>query len=117
MRRLASVGVVGLLAAGVLACGGEQKVDLKKAQKLVESNLTGTGGTEDVRCPENVTYKKGRTFEGGVSVTSIPTPTPFDASGAPSGAPPTPTIKNYAVTVHMIGNGKLQVGPGDLHEG
>jgi hypothetical protein len=108
MRRLASVGVVGLLAAGVLACG-EQKVDSKKAQKLVESNLTGTGGTEDVRCPKNVTYKKGRTFECGVSVTSFPT-------GA-SGALPTPTIKDYTVTVHMIGNGKLEVSSGDLHGG
>ena len=101
-RTLASAGVAGLLAAGVVACG-EQKVDHKKAEDLI-SNLLNV--PSDVSCPDNVTYKKGGTFDCDASITKVRTPTP----GNPSGV----SRKDYIVTVHMIGDGKLKVGRGDI---
>jgi hypothetical protein len=100
-RTLASAGVAGLLAAGVVACG-EQKVDHKKAEDLV-SNLLNV--PSDVSCPDNVTYKKGGTFDCDATITKVRPPT----SGS-TGV----SIKDYTVTVHMIGDGKLKVGRGDI---
>ncbi|HVS28810.1 MAG TPA: hypothetical protein VHE14_04610 [Solirubrobacteraceae bacterium] len=106
-RAVRVVAVAGALAWGAAGCGS-QTVDASTAEKLIDSAFSGLTA---LKCPKNVVYKKGKTF----------TCNAFQVSLNPNvgpGAVPTPgsnptALKSVTVTVHMIGGGKIKVGPGD----
>jgi hypothetical protein len=85
------VFVPAALAVAVPLAGCTRTIDKGKAEKFLKTNINGA---QSVSCPDNVTAKKGKSFDCTVTL----------ASG-----------KKEKVTVHMTNDkGGVTVGPGDL---